>query len=84
MSDATDNNTPSAPVFHCTTAFHSNVPSSLSNTFLLAPIPPTPRWFDSNICHGSDSAESAAKEIALWFPEGLCSWESCSASWIYE
>eukprot|EP00567_Pseudictyota_dubia_P014682 CAMPEP_0197457826 /NCGR_PEP_ID=MMETSP1175-20131217/47142_1 /TAXON_ID=1003142 /ORGANISM="Triceratium dubium, Strain CCMP147" /LENGTH=154 /DNA_ID=CAMNT_0042992287 /DNA_START=17 /DNA_END=481 /DNA_ORIENTATION=- len=37
-----------------------------------------------NICHGSDSAESAAKEIALWFPEGLCAWESCSAAWIYE
>jgi len=24
-----------------------------------------------NVCHGSDSAESAAREIALWFPEGL-------------
>jgi nucleoside-diphosphate kinase len=24
-----------------------------------------------NICHGSDSVESAAKEIALWFPEGV-------------
>merc|ERR1719229_805099 len=30
-----------------------------------------------NICHGSDSVESANHEIALWFkPEELCSWES--------
>merc|ERR1711948_170468 len=25
-----------------------------------------------NICHGSDSVDSANKEIAHWFPEGLC------------
>ena len=37
-----------------------------------------------NICHGSDSVESAEKEIALWFPEGLNSWNDHSASWIYE
>lgn len=37
-----------------------------------------------NICHGSDSPESAAAEIAHWFPEGLCSWESCEKPWIYE
>jgi len=37
-----------------------------------------------NICHGSDSVESAKKEIALWFPEGLTSWESASAPWVYE
>mmetsp|Transcript_4620 Transcript_4620/g.6216 ORF Transcript_4620/g.6216 Transcript_4620/m.6216 type:complete len:150 (-) Transcript_4620:114-563(-) len=37
-----------------------------------------------NICHGSDSVESANAEIALWFPEGVSEWESCSASWIYE
>ena len=24
-----------------------------------------------NICHGSDAVESADREIALWFPEGL-------------
>ncbi|KAL2919101.1 nucleoside diphosphate kinase Ndk1 [Polyrhizophydium stewartii] len=24
-----------------------------------------------NICHGSDSVESAQKEIALWFPRGV-------------
>jgi len=38
-----------------------------------------------NIIHGSDSVESAKKEIALWFkPEELCSWTQAAASWIYE
>ncbi|XP_063077919.1 nucleoside diphosphate kinase A [Engraulis encrasicolus] len=38
-----------------------------------------------NICHGSDSVDSANKEIALWFkPEELVSWKSCAGSWIYE
>eukprot|EP00292_Cryptomonas_paramecium_P023543 CAMPEP_0113676186 /NCGR_PEP_ID=MMETSP0038_2-20120614/8496_1 /TAXON_ID=2898 /ORGANISM="Cryptomonas paramecium" /LENGTH=144 /DNA_ID=CAMNT_0000593173 /DNA_START=162 /DNA_END=596 /DNA_ORIENTATION=- /assembly_acc=CAM_ASM_000170 len=38
-----------------------------------------------NICHGSDSVESANKEIALWFtPEELVNWTSHSESWVYE
>jgi nucleoside-diphosphate kinase len=37
-----------------------------------------------NICHGSDSVESANKEIAHWFPEGICEWTSCQEKWIYE
>ena len=38
-----------------------------------------------NICHGSDSVESAEREIALWFkPEEVINWQSCSASWLYE
>lgn len=38
-----------------------------------------------NVCHGSDSVESAKKEIALWFKEGeVVSWKSAQASWIYE
>ena len=37
-----------------------------------------------NICHGSDAVESAEKEIALWFPEGLNEWNSCANSWVYE
>ena len=37
-----------------------------------------------NICHGSDAVESAEKEIALWFPEGVNAWESHSNPWIYE
>ncbi|KAI1284678.1 nucleoside diphosphate kinase [Xylaria sp. FL0933] len=38
-----------------------------------------------NVCHGSDSVESAQKEIALWFKDGeIQSWKSAQASWIYE
>jgi nucleoside-diphosphate kinase len=37
-----------------------------------------------NICHGSDSVESAEREIALWFKEGVNEWTSHSKDWIYE
>ena len=38
-----------------------------------------------NVIHGSDSVESANKEIALWFkPEELVSWEDHSEKWVYE
>jgi len=38
-----------------------------------------------NICHGSDSVESANKEIALWFkPEELNDWKTCGHDWVYE
>jgi nucleoside-diphosphate kinase len=37
-----------------------------------------------NVCHGSDSVESAQKEIQLWFPEGISEWNSCSSTWVYE
>lgn len=38
-----------------------------------------------NICHGSDSVESAKKEIALWFkPEEVNEWKAHSHDWIYE
>ena len=37
-----------------------------------------------NICHGSDSPESAEREIALWFKEGVCEYEAHSKPWIYE
>ncbi|KAF4100033.1 nucleoside diphosphate kinase B isoform X1 [Onychostoma macrolepis] len=38
-----------------------------------------------NIIHGSDSVDSANKEISLWFkPEELVSYKSCAQSWIYE
>ncbi len=39
-----------------------------------------------NVIHGADSAESAAKEIQLWFGDEdntLNEWESCSQSWIF-
>jgi len=37
-----------------------------------------------NICHGSDSVESANAEIGLWFPEGLNKYGHHSAKMIYE
>uniref|UniRef100_A0A1X7VPI9 Nucleoside diphosphate kinase n=2 Tax=Amphimedon queenslandica TaxID=400682 RepID=A0A1X7VPI9_AMPQE len=38
-----------------------------------------------NICHGSDSVESAQKEIKLWFKdEELVNWKPCCYPWIYE
>eukprot|EP00834_Sanchytrium_tribonematis_P000403 NODE_7_length_67686_cov_1.621421.p49 type:complete len:149 gc:universal NODE_7_length_67686_cov_1.621421:40641-40195(-) len=37
-----------------------------------------------NICHGSDTVENAKKEIELWFPEGVISWEHPLHSKIYE
>ena len=37
-----------------------------------------------NIIHGSDTVENAEREIELWFPEGLVSWTSHSAAWIFE
>ncbi|KAJ3094874.1 nucleoside diphosphate kinase, partial [Physocladia obscura] len=37
-----------------------------------------------NICHGSDSVESAEHEIALWFPEGVQTYTRSVDSWIYD
>ncbi|PHU18404.1 Nucleoside diphosphate kinase [Capsicum chinense] len=37
-----------------------------------------------NVIHESDSIESAKKEIALWFPEGVAERQSSLHSWIYE
>ncbi|NP_001081044.1 nucleoside diphosphate kinase A1 [Xenopus laevis] len=38
-----------------------------------------------NIIHGSDSVESANKEIALWFKdEELVENKSCAYEWVYE
>jgi nucleoside-diphosphate kinase len=37
-----------------------------------------------NICHGSDSPESAAKELEMWFPEGCNDWSKAVDSWVYE
>ena len=38
-----------------------------------------------NIIHGSDSVESAEKEIGLWFtpPELVC-WRPAEITWVYE
>ena len=37
-----------------------------------------------NVIHGSDSTESARKEIALWFPDGPANWQSSLHHWVYE
>ncbi|TJX46370.1 nucleoside-diphosphate kinase [Soehngenia saccharolytica] len=37
-----------------------------------------------NVIHGSDAVESAKKEIALWFPEGVSDWQSSLHPWVYE
>jgi len=38
-----------------------------------------------NICHGSDSAESAEREIKLWFTEQeLVAWTPATKDWVYE
>merc|ERR1719323_1748246 len=38
-----------------------------------------------NIIHGSDSVESANKEISLWFkPEELSKWRPSQVEWVYE
>lgn len=38
-----------------------------------------------NVCHGSDSVESAEKEIKLWFkPEEIVEWTSCQNGFVYE
>ena len=37
-----------------------------------------------NIIHGSDSVESAKREIGLWFPEGLAEYKPHIGPWVYE
>ncbi|KAI4209506.1 MAG: hypothetical protein LQ351_007583 [Letrouitia transgressa] len=38
-----------------------------------------------NVCHGSDSVETAKKEIALWFGKGeVIEYKASQFDWIYE
>ena len=38
-----------------------------------------------NVLHGSDSADSAKKEIDFWFSEEeVCSWKAANDVWVYE
>jgi nucleoside-diphosphate kinase len=41
--------------------------------------------FSNNLVHGSDGPESAASEIALWFPDPaeLAEWTSSEFDWVY-
>jgi nucleoside-diphosphate kinase len=38
----------------------------------------------NNLVHGSDSPESAAREIALWFPEGVASYDIAGSTWVFD
>ena len=39
----------------------------------------------NNLVHGSDSPESAAREIALWFrPEELVDYAIAGSEWVFE
>lgn len=41
--------------------------------------------FRKNVMHSSDSKESAAREIDIWFKdEGVTSWKHHSEEWVYE
>ncbi|KAL0490819.1 nucleoside diphosphate kinase [Acrasis kona] len=38
-----------------------------------------------NVIHGSDSTDSAQREISLWFKEGeIADWTPVSNAWVYE
>ena len=37
-----------------------------------------------NLIHGSDSPESAERELGIFFPEGLESWQPVGASWLWD
>ena len=37
-----------------------------------------------NLLHGSDSAESAERELALFFPDGLDEWEPIQLPWLWD
>ena len=42
-------------------------------------------YFSRNIVHGSDAAESAKREISLWFKDDeIAAWAPCTETWIYE
>ncbi len=36
----------------------------------------------NNLVHGSDAPESAERELAIWFPEGLISWTKVDTVWV--
>jgi nucleoside-diphosphate kinase len=35
----------------------------------------------NNLVHGSDSPESAERELGIWFPEGTVAWKRCDTVW---
>jgi nucleoside-diphosphate kinase len=36
----------------------------------------------NNLVHGSDSPESAVRELAIWFPDTLVDWTPCAQTWV--
>jgi len=54
----------------------ASVPGTIRGDYALA--------VGRNICHGSDSVESAKKEIALWFPEGVIQYGLALENLIFE
>lgn len=36
----------------------------------------------NNLVHGSDSPDSAARELAIWFPEGLAHYRRADTGWV--
>ncbi|THU87045.1 nucleoside diphosphate kinase [Dendrothele bispora CBS 962.96] len=54
----------------------ASAPGTIRGDFALA--------LGRSVCHGSDSVESAEKEIALWFPEGIVQHELATAGWIFK
>ncbi|MBM3960964.1 MAG: hypothetical protein FJ306_03560, partial [Planctomycetes bacterium] len=37
-----------------------------------------------NLVHGSDGPEAATREIGLFFPEGVVSFDYAAVNWIYD
>jgi nucleoside-diphosphate kinase len=37
-----------------------------------------------NLVHGSDSPDAAARELGLFFPEGLVKYDYAAVNWIYD
>jgi nucleoside-diphosphate kinase len=37
-----------------------------------------------NLVHGSDSPDSAQRELALYFPEGLQDWQPITGPWLWD
>jgi len=37
-----------------------------------------------NLVHGSDSPESAARELGIYFPDGLEDWEGIQSPWLWD
>ncbi|KAH8117434.1 nucleoside diphosphate kinase [Phellopilus nigrolimitatus] len=54
----------------------ASVPGTIRGDYALA--------VGRNICHGSDSVESAKKEIALWFPDGIVQYRDIAEDLIFE